>query len=514
MKKALSLILCIILSMSLFVACESPTDDTAVEANGQFSVGYGVADISPKESVMLGGFGDHEERYSNKVTEPLAVTCIAVTGEDGETVLVMAYDLSNSYDVWTKPTREAVSEATGVPFDHIMITCSHTHSGPYIKAYPIYQEEVKNQSIAAATQAMADRAPATISGSYTRVEEKVNCNRHYLLADGTYMGEGVGAVPKDQLIGHFTNPDNLLQVIKFVREDKKDIVMMNWQAHYLGSKLDYNACTSDYPGVMRATVEKALDCHSIFILSASGNMNSWSQFANEMKFKYHTELGQFLGNKVVDLNDKLQPMNIGDVQITEVMQPCRSISKKGEMIEIPIYALSFGDFGMVFAPYEMFDTNAMAVRDNSPFPMTMVASCSNESHSYIPTPPSWDWEAKYEVRITKFEKGTAEELEQKFVDMLTEQFNAAGYTPVEKSEGYITPEYVPVTDGITYINPAAGDTTAYNAVANGFYQLYLLNGTTLKPMLTKDPAIAEEILKLDTVKLIFDASNVIVGIAN
>ena len=120
----------------------------------------------------------------------------------------------------------------------------------------------------------------------------------------------------------------------------------------------------------------------------------------------------------------------------------------------------------------------------------------------------------YDGCLVAFSLEDWEELEQKFVDMLTEQFDAAGYTAVEKGDGYITPEYVPVTDGITYINPSAGDTTAYNAVANGFYQLYLLNGTTIQPMLTKDPLLAEEILKLETVKLIFDASNVIVGIAS
>ena len=514
MKKVLSLILCILFTASLFMACDKSQGDSNGDTSGQFSVGYGSADISPKESVMLSGFGDHTERYSTKVSEPLLTTCIAITDENGETVIVLANDLLNSVATWVKPIREAISKETGIPFDHIMFTSSHTHSAPHINSYPMYQEQVKQQALVAAKQAMEDRAPATMLGSYTRIEEKVNCNRHYLLADGTYMAESVGSVPKEQLVGHFTNPDNLLQVVKFDREEKKDIVMMNWQAHYLGSKLDYNACTSDYPGVMRATVEKALDCHSLFILSASGNLNSWSQFPNEMKFQYHTELGQFLGNKVIEMDNNLQPMNTGIVQITEVLQPCRSISVKGQLDNVPIYALSFGDFGMVFAPYEMFDTNAMAVRDQSPFPMTMVASCSNESHSYIPTPPSWDWEHQYEVRITKFEKGTAEELQQKFVDMLTEQFNAAGYTQVEKGEGYITSEYVPVSDDITYLNPSVGDMTAYKEVANGFYQFYLLNGASLKAMLTKDKALAEEILSKESVKLIFNESNVVVGIAS
>lgn len=514
MKKTLSLILCILMTISLFAACGGEAEKSDAGSDGQFSVGYGMGDISPKESVKLGGFGDHEERYSTKVSEPLLTTCIAITGEDGETVIILANDLLNSVETWVEPIRKAISEETGIPFDHIMFHSSHTHSAPYVNHYPVYQEQIKQQALQAAKQALEDRAPATMLGTYTRVEESVNCNRHYLLSDGTYMGEGVGAIPKDQLIGHFDRPDNLLQVVKFEREEKKDIVLMNWQAHYLGSKLDYYAATSDYPGVMRTTVENALDCHALFFLSASGNLNSWSQLPNDMEFTYHTELGQFLGNKVVDMIDDLQPMNTGKVQITEVMQPCRSLSVKGQLEEIPIYALSFGDVGMIFAPYEMFDTNAMAVRDQSPFPMTFVASCSNESHSYIPTPPSWDWEHQYEVRITKFEKGTAEELEQKFVDMLDELFTAGGYTAVEKGEGYITPEFVPSTDDVTYLNIKPGDLTACEEVANGFYRLYLMDGTTVKAMLAKDKAVAEEVLKLETMKLIFNQSNVIVGVAS
>ena len=513
MKKALSLILCVIMVMSMFIACEKSENDTTTNVSGQFTVGYGAANISPKESLKLSGFGDHDERYSTKVTEQLMVTCIAVTGEDGETILLLAYDLLNSRPVWTEPTRKAIYEATGIPVDHIMVTCSHTHSAPHVQEYPVYQELVKQQSVIAAEQAMADRAPATMQGSYMRIDENVNCNRHYLLADGTYMGESVGSVPKDQLIGHFDEPDNLLQVVKFEREEKKDIVMMNWQAHYLGSKLDYYACTSDYPGVMRTTVENALDCHSLFILSASGNLNSWSQLPNEMKFEYHTDLGKYLGEQVISLMDTLQPMGTDKVQISEAMHPSRSISVKGEMIDVPLYALAFGELGMVFAPYEMFDTIAMGVRDQSPFPMTMVATCSNDSMSYVPTPPSWDWEYKYEVRITKFEKGTAEEHQEKFVDMLSELYTAAGLESVEKGEGYVTPEFVPSSDGITYLNPSAGNLSACEEVANGFYKLYLLNGSTIQTMLAIDKETAEAVLALESAKLLFNQSHVIVGIA-
>ena len=302
-------------------------------------------------------------------------------------------------------------------------------------------------------------------------------------------------------------------MVKFEREGKKDIVMMNWQAHYLGSKLDYYAITSDYPGVARATVEKALDCQSIFILGASGNLNSWSQFPEELDVTYHTELGQLLGEKIIAMDTQLTPLRADDVQVKYVSRPTPTKNNPAITEEVPLYAVSFGDMGMFFAPYEMFDISAIQVRERSPFTMTFCASCSNAARSYIPTPECWDWEQKYEVRITRYAKGTAEALVDEFVAMLTE-LSANGPAPAAKGDGYFTPQFVPFTDGVTYRNPAPGQLDACAEVANGFYQLMLMDSRmNTKIMLAKDRATAEAVLAQETLKLMFNEQNVIVGIA-
>lgn len=289
---------------------------------------------------------------------------------------------------------------------------------------------------------------------------------------------------------------------------------MNWQAHYLGSKLDYYAITSDYPGVARATVENALDCHSIFILGASGNLNSWSQFPDELDVTYHTELGQLLGEKIIEMDAEQKPLRADDVRVIAVSRPTPTKNDPNISEEIPLYAISFGDLAMFFAPYEMFDISAMEVRDHSPFTMTFCASCSNAARSYIPTPECWDWEEKYEVRITRYEKGTAENLVNEFVDMLN-KLAAEGELPAEKGDGYLTPEFTPTTDGITYYNLTPGVTANTKEVENGFYQLCLYqDGTKMKIMLAKDQATAEAVLQLETMQLIFDEQNVIIGIVS
>lgn len=172
MKRLLSLVFSAVVILGLLSGCGGKEDKVGSNEAAAFSVGYGQVDITPAGNVALTGFGDADERLSTRVTEPLYATCIAVKDAAGDTVLIVAYDLINCAEAWSIPTRQAVSEATGVPYDHVMLHSSHTHSGPDIAKMPPYQNEVKAKTVEAAQAAMADLAPATMSGSYTRVEER------------------------------------------------------------------------------------------------------------------------------------------------------------------------------------------------------------------------------------------------------------------------------------------------------------------------------------------------------
>ena len=46
--------------------------------------------------------------------------------------------------------------------------------------------------------------------------------------------------------------------------------------------------------------------------------------------------------------------------------------EKGIGKEIQMAALSLGPVGMVFAPYEMYDTNGMQIKEGSPFLLTFT----------------------------------------------------------------------------------------------------------------------------------------------
>lgn len=515
MKKTFLFLLTAVMLLSLLTGCAKKNDSTqanGVPASG-IAVGYGKADISPETSVYLLGFGEpHNERMSTGVAEHLYVTTIALTDAEGETILYMAADLLYIREAQNKPLREAISEATGVPYDHIITANSHNHSGPEPDD-PTYFQLLQERYVQSAQEALADRAPAEMYTAFSRPEGYVYV-RHYLLNDGTYRGEKVGAVKKN-VIGHTHKCDNLLQLVKFTREGKKDIMIMNWKGHPWGNEpISYTTATSNYPGVMRQTAEEALDCLGVFVLGASGNSNNGSQIPEEDTHGHrYLERGKDLGMEVVKAAENFQPAKVDTIHFEEnIIQ--RDNLRYGPNYNVPLYAFSLGDVAFITAPFETFDTNEVFVRENSKFPMTIYSSVTNDWQSYLPTPESYPWEEHYEVRITHYGQGMAEDVADQQLAMLNRLFEAGGYTETEKAPGYLTPEFVPTSDGIAYVNPTPGDNSAINEVANGFHQVVLLKNGSGKIMLAADRATAEKVMSQTTMKLLFNEQNVIVDIAS
>ena len=514
MKKVLSILICAMLMIGMFAGCGGGEKEQQGEnLAGKFSVGYAKAVISPEASVYLCGYGDaREDRMSTGTAEDLYSVVTAITDAEGETVIIIAADLLLSYPSFVDPIRKQISEKTGVPIDNIMFHCTHHHSGPDANGDMVYRQLLTERTIQAALDAMADRKPATMETTFTR-PEGINYVRHYLKTDGNYQGEGVGAVPKENLVGHYGKADNLMQLVRFVREgDAKDIVMINWQGHPRGSDPhSRTTATCNYPGIMRDTVDAGLDCQSIFILSGSGNLNNNSQINEEVEdIPDFITLGKVLGQHAIDAAANFKPVNTGNIQVEKSF-----VAKDGkESTEgRPLYAISVGDLAFAFAPFEIFDTNAMGVKENSKFKMTFYASCSNASGGYLPTDPSWDWEEHYEVRITNYPKGTCWEVQNILLGLLDKCFTASGNTEVPKEEGYITPEFQPYSDGVEYINLSAGDPSGFTEVANGFYQVALMKGNAVKVMLCLNEDVAKQVNEKTTMKLMFNEQKVIVGIA-
>ena len=84
-----------------------------------------------------------------------------------------------------------------------------------------------------------------------------------------------------------------------------------------------------------------------------------------------------------------------------------------------LWALAVGDVGFITAPYEMFCSNGMYIKEHSPFKMTFIVTCSNDYNAYMADDQAYNYDI-YEINTRHYCRGTAEKLAQTYVDMLQE----------------------------------------------------------------------------------------------
>ena len=426
-------------------------------------IGYARVDITPEVPVPLAGLGNTLKRISENTLDSLQSTCLACTGADGETVLLFTSDLIRAVPKYLDRARVAICEKYGIAPEKIMFSNTHTHSATdylqgehegIIKSAEMLIERV----IQAAGQALADRAPATISAG-SSYPKTLNFVRHYIRDPETKA-----------LIGHPYEPDNQLQIIKITRQGAKDILIMNWQGHpCFTSGYDKHDISADYIHTFREMLEKETGMVFAFFLGASGDVNTRSRIKDEViapdRDTYaklmHSYIEEALNNQKPLEGDKVKILNreltlpidhsddhrIADAQIvvqywketydrkaTDAMAKPYGInspyhasamigrSKQPRSTQMPIHAACIGGLSFVFAPYEMFCKNGMFIKENSPFAATVVATCSNNGFSYLADDFAFTAQC-YEVDVRRFPRGTAEKVASEFVAMLEELKN-------------------------------------------------------------------------------------------
>ncbi len=150
--------------------------------------GAASVDITPDSSQFLFGY-PHVRRYSTGVHDPLLSSSLFLS--DGVTPLLwVANDVIFIGRETATRVRRQIEEQTGVPAANIMVTATHTHSGPITAdmlsdesdeaippADPQYIEQLENGIVTAAVRAHGSARAAEI-GLATADGSGIGTNRH------------------------------------------------------------------------------------------------------------------------------------------------------------------------------------------------------------------------------------------------------------------------------------------------------------------------------------------------
>ena len=448
---------------------------------GQFRVGHGRVNITPKDSVPLAGYGNTEFRLSTGFLDYVYATCIAITDENDETMLIYAIDIIKANTKVTGDLREIVSAATGVPADHILLNTSHTHSmidqdQSGMKVVQEWIQTYKQNCVEAARLALADRLPAKMY--WTSVDLKgYNFVRHYL----TDKGEGYSVNHTKYAVGtpvkHTSEANPTMFLLKFEREGGKDVMLSNWRCHNVltstfsgGGDQQKTNISSDWTGQVRTYIEKELDVYYAYFMGDSGNIVASTSLPEEVEHHPPRDCKQY-SREVADLmipaiKGAWEEIQTGPIQIvTETFtgktnkselehlaearkvydywrehnsgsecvkaDPTHYIQSQYHAVSIigrpslpdsmdfMIAAGRIGDFAFTQAPFETFDTNGNFVRENSPTKYTFVMGYSNEHYGYLTSSEAFDYGC-YESDVARFGRGVAEDLASRFVELLNQ----------------------------------------------------------------------------------------------
>lgn len=462
MKKYISILLALVIVFGL-CACGGAGNagNTKTQPQGAaLQAGFGRENITPEKPAGLGGYSDAETRISGVVLDYIYTTCVAFR-EGDTTILVFTIDVCGLIDTQMDWIRDYVTTNTGIPNENIFIGATHTHSAPQVSGNPDWKQQLNNACSTAAKAAIADLAPVQMQATTAKLEG-LNFVRHYLMNDGTYYGSNFGSEVSGYKAHALDHADQQLILLKLDRETKKDILMVNWQAHPASTarEVDYTAVSADFVGPLRTKVENETGMHVAYYTGAAGNTNKDSRIASEAHNLGYKQYGEKIAEKVIENIPNLAAVEGSGIQTTkldfdapidhswdhmkkeadEVFELWKTAGKDaGDNLgktygftssyqarairtrydkpatEVrQLRAFRVGPVGFTTGTYEMFSDHAEYVKENSPFDITVIITgCSG----YIPNKAAYEYRS-YESDTGFYASGTGEAMAEEYVKLL------------------------------------------------------------------------------------------------
>jgi hypothetical protein len=424
------------------VACGKPSG---------IKVGLGETVINPPIGTPMSGYMRTE--VSKGIHDDLHARSLVVEGKDGAAVVLMTLSLVDIGKDYIDSIRAGVNSETGIPKQNIMISCTHTHSGPDLgsQTSESYKQLLRKRAVESAVQAWKNRVPGRIGIDSTVVYELGRANRR-LLYGGLHPDPEVGIIKiedsRGKLLGVAFNygchPSTLdLHNLDFtedwpsyaIKGIKSRLGKDIWVAYYQSAqgdiKVGYTAELSAVGAAMPIrnwwyaelkgnqmadAVLKALPAVST---SDSGVVKSVdSVFEYPLKESFPLTVKQAEGEldaakrslAVLEKNGDSIGRRVLDQARVEVflagmrVDNAKTVANKNRPMTMKLeqQAIRIGDAVFVSFPCEVFSEIGLAVKQKSPFAKTFIIGLANEPDvGYLPTAEEF-LEDNYEVLGSPF----------------------------------------------------------------------------------------------------------------
>ncbi len=430
-----------------------------------FSAGFSRIDITPPLGSPLAGYP--KERLADGMLDPLELCALAVRYED-KTALILSADVIYIMLSAATPLRKMISERTGVPEGQILLHGLHQHTSIRLgdrtnlpmkhtmSGDPAFLDVIYRKFCDAAQMAIDDLCEATVSVGEKETPVKISFNRRYHMKDGSVRANPGFQNP--DIVSPAGVADNAVRLVRFHREGKKDIALVNFCTH--PDVIGGTKFSADWPGFLRRYTEEALpDVHCLVVNGPQGDTNHCDFFKprieKEAKYDFSKYIGKVLSETAVSIWNETRPVKadsiFGEVQIIYVPTNTRGMdrideaqkilqdiadgkevnyntARKSELAriselrdetlfrQVPVTVLAFGDVALVGYGGEPFTNYGKASRAAAPELFVIALCLTNGGQGYLPDAEAYE-EGGYGVDNSRFSsevapmtQGTAKEM--------------------------------------------------------------------------------------------------------
>ncbi len=413
----------------------------------ELSAGAARALTTPPLGIYLIGYGDRTGG-ARSVRDDLTATALVLSDGERRAVIISLDMLGLNREIVDR-VRAGIELRAGIPGEHVLICCSHTHSGPVgwahrhidqayflrelagrIAILPAglaqprgwllnkrYIDGLVEKLVAITVQAAQTMAPATLKAG--RGQAAIGHNRRERKPDGTIE---IGYYPEGPV-------DNAVTVVQVVQEGRPLATVVNYTCHPVVLGPTSYAISADWVGAMRRHVEAEVGGLCLFIQGAAGDINPNSEWGENSSADVD-RLGLVVGREVVRICGQLAPLDHGPIRVAEdevwahllppegmidrpireiyahqlarlagvpsllvdpllaVRYPWNTTIKRREgmyQTPLPVAALRIGGWAVASLAMEPFVETGMAVKAASTAPLTMFAGYSGGLTGYLPT---------------------------------------------------------------------------------------------------------------------------------
>ena len=428
--------------------------------------GAAAVPITPNPGTPMAGY--YSARAAEGVDDDLSAKAIVVE-QDGSKAAMVVCDLISMPRQVAEDARKLIEKSVGLPPERVMISATHTHTGPTLPsgsardpaeegAADLARRYVRTlpQLIARSVEIADDTLrPAKVSVAVGR-EERLGFNRRFFMKDGTVGWNPGKKNPNIVKPAGPTDPE--VPVVYFETPEGQPIATyVNFAMHL--DTVGGLRVSADYPFTLSAILAKLKgpDMVTLFSIGCAGDINHIDVASSDPQ-KGPGEarrIGTVLAGEVIKTYARLKPVEtfaprgrrealslaLAPIKPEDV-EPARKTAvtfgknaptfiervhaykvldvhaRQGKPLEAEVQVIALGpDLAFVALPGEVFVELGLHVKQNSPFRHTVIAELANGSVGYIPTKRAFE-EGNYEPVSARCAPGSGEQVAEAAVRLL------------------------------------------------------------------------------------------------